>query len=221
MNLRASHRTVCAFGVRLEIALIAVLLFGVFASSAALAAGPSPDPAPSGNRAQSARGAAPDPAPQAGDTPSAPSTSASNAPSGNPQIGVSALPTSPVASNGRAPAATAQSIPSISSGSGEVVAGTVPHRPASRTSTVSARPRKANIPVSAGSVPALVARELAVLHRRSSRAVTFRSLSIPSSRRDGFLLVLGALALMTLVVASTSMLRLLRRMNVNPSEWQV
>lgn len=187
-----------------------VLLVGVIASSAARAAGPSPDPAPSGGPVQSASGPSPDSAPQATESPSAPSTSESNASVGTAQRAVSGVATS-----------AAASISSISPVSSEAVAATVLHRPRTRTSNVSAQPRKTRLSLPPGSAQGLLARELGAAHQRSSPRFGFRSQSVAPSRPDRFLLVLGALALVTLVVASASLLRLLRRMNGSPLDWQV
>jgi hypothetical protein len=112
-----------------------------------------------------------------------------------------------------------QSTHSISPVSAGVVAASVSSGSRARNSKVSVQPRKTHLSPSRGFAQNLLARELGVMHRRSSSGVVFRTQSVVSSRPDRFLLVLGALALATLVLASTSLLRMLRHMSGSPPDW--
>lgn len=179
-------------------AMIAVLVSFLASASGAGAAAPSPDPAPQAGSSGQSTARSPDPTPQAPATHS----SASGGSSGSP---VTVLP--PTTAGGLAIAAPSSSAPrSTSTTSEAVVQPQSPARPSRHAShlRVSHRHRRP-VPTAthhAISVPRpeVGAHQLAV----ATRAAT--------SSRTGLLLLLGAVAMFVLALASGSMLKLLRRM---------
>lgn len=191
-------------------AAVAALLIGLIApSSAAAAGGASPDPAPSGGA--SAATPLPDPSPQAGAAALRSSPSSSHtASSSTPASVVSSRPVVRV-SRSIAPAEPATRI-AITPSAGAVIAApsSSPVRAHPRVRSARRRTRAAIAPISGIPLRGILLAPLRGFTRFTTPPTVAAAVASRIARHAGPWLLLSAIALVVLVIASGSMLRLLR-----------